>query len=277
MMAREEKKLQESLKHTDLILEVLDARIPASSRNKRLFKLYARKKRIIILNKADLAEKEVTGRWIQYLGESERPVFALDARKTAGIERIERFFMENRPKGQKFKRPLRLVVVGIPNVGKSSVINRLARRFSSKTGGAPGITRGMQWIRLRSGWELLDTPGILSPDLDTAPSHAGLALAAVGSVASQAYDEEIAAAWLLERFLERPGPRQSMLKRFSLEAEKEWEFGELLQKIGEVRGCLTKGGQVETAKASQLILREFRAGQLGRITLEMPEEETATF
>lgn len=270
LMVREEKRLKDNLKYIDLVLEVLDARLPMTSRNHRLQKMLGEKKRLIILNKADLAEEEITGRWLKILAGEKWPVLAFNAQKISGIKKLERLLFVHRPLNIPYRRSLRLMVVGIPNVGKSTIINRLVHKFAVKTGERPGITRGPQWIRLRSGWELLDTPGLLSPHIKNEES--ALALAAIGSIDSKAVDEERTALWLLEKFmfLEKIF---SLIHYYALRGDCAYQnAAELLESIGSARGCFKKGGGVDKKKAAQLFLRDFRKGVLGPLTLERPED-----
>lgn len=270
---KEERRLKENLKFIDLVLEVLDARLPLASRNSRLQRMLGGKKIITILNKSDLADKEITGRWLSILAADKRPVLAFDAKKTGGIKKLENLLLANRPQRMRYRRPLRLIVVGIPNTGKSTIINRLAGKFALRTGEKPGITRGPQWLRLRSGWEMLDTPGLLPPSLKGKRTASVFGLAAIGALDSNAFDEEEVALWLLERYLAGEKTRRYLFKCYSLENDGALDLaGDLLYAIGARRGCLIKGGQVDKKKTAWIVLRDFRKGTLGRISLEMPED-----
>ena len=267
---KEEKRLRKHLRLMDLVLEVLDARLPLTTTNNRVQEIFGNKKRVFILNKADLAEEEVTGRWLDYFSTEKGPVFSFNARDRGSIKRIEKELLFLRSKERAYNRPFRLMAVGIPNVGKSSVINRLAHKGAALTGERPGITRGPQWIKLRSGWEMLDTPGVISPFLRN--MWGLMALGAIGSLELNAFDEEKAAIWLLRQY-EGRGKIAQLNNYYSLSFIKEApEPEELFLKIGVSRGCLSKGGKVDSKKTASIILKDFRKGALGRISLESPDE-----
>lgn len=265
---REENRLRENLALVDLVIEVLDARLPVTSRNPRLRKMLGPKKRIIVLNKTDLAEQEITGCWLNFLA-GEWPVLAFNAKRKADIIRMEKLLESLRPRSTKFKRPFRIMVVGIPNVGKSTIINRLLQKSAAKTGNTPGITRGPQWIKLRAGWDLLDTPGFLSPFLRNEQSI--LLLGAIGSLAPGTFDAERAAGWLVEQFLAREKTTRILLDLYSVGPEIK-NCTEIISRIGKARGCFSKGAEVDIFKTSQLLLSDFRKGVLGPITLERPSQ-----
>ncbi len=274
-MTREEKRLKEYLRFVDVVVEVLDARLPFKSRNYRLHKMLGKKDKVVLLNKADLADEKITGRWLKYLAGEKRPVLAFNAKKSVTLLKLEKLLLARRPRNLKYRRPLRLMIIGIPNVGKSTLINRLARRFAAKTGGRAGITRGPQWIKMRGGWEMLDTPGLL-------PAHwrddaGAFALAAIGALDFQVVDVQSTAKWLLEHFALQEKTFRALTRFYSLnETEKragrEQNPVALLSAIGLARGCLVQGGQVDQEKAAWLVLRDFRKGVLGRISLEKPED-----
>lgn len=265
---REEKKLLQLLKYVDLVLEVLDARLPLTSRNLRLRKMVDAKS-IIIMNKADLAEKNITGRWLDFFYGEGETAFPFSTKNPAALKELEKKLLQHRPSNLKFKRPLRLLVAGIPNVGKSSIINRLAGKFALKTGARPGITRGPQWLRMRAGWEMLDTPGILSPYLRS--EHNRLALTVIGALETGEIGVEDSTRWLLSRIMER----DELLRRFCRFYLKEGtvagdDVETLIRQAGEARRCLGPGGGVDLHKITALILNDFRRGALGRISLEEP-------
>lgn len=270
-MAREEKRLKEYLRFVDVVMEVLDARLPFKSRNYRLHRMLGEKKRLIVLNKADLADEKITGRWLKILARERWPVLAFNAKRAFTPKKLEKILFASRPKNLRYKRSLRLMVAGIPNVGKSTLINRLARRFAVKTGERAGITRGPQWIKMRGGWEMLDTPGLLPPYWR---DNAGaFALAAIGALDSKIVDVENTAKWLLEQFLFQEETSRSLAHCYSLgEIGRERNAAALLLSIGLSRGCFKQGGQVDKEKAAQMVLRDFRRGVLGPLSLEKPED-----
>ena len=266
-LLKEEERLKENLALLDLVIEVLDARLPATSRNPRLLKMLGTKKRIVILNKTDLAEKEITGCWLHFLAGEKWPVLDFNAKRKAGVIQMERLLDSLRPRTTKYNRPFRMMVVGIPNVGKSTILNRLLQKHAARTGNMPGITRGAQWIKLRAGWDLLDTPGFLSPCLRNEWSI--LSLGAIGSLSQGTYDVESTAAWLVKQFLAREKTAGILGNLYSLKTYSG-SCSELLTEIGKARGCFKKGAEVDLLKTSQVLLSDFRKGTLGPITLERP-------
>lgn len=273
LMAREEKRLKENLKLVDLAVEVLDARIPLTSRNKKLQTLLGDKKRILVLNKSDLAEENITRQWAQFFSGEEMPVLIFSSYTGHQVKRLEKILKGYTPKKTRFKKPFRLMVVGIPNVGKSSVINRLIGKPSARTGGEPGITRGPQWIKMRSGWEMLDTPGLLAPSVDSEEN--ALALAATGNLSSRVSDEESVAWWLLNKLIALQKV-PSFMEYYSLNFSGNITPESLFFQVGENRGCFAAGGKVDPEKTAQVILRDFKKGYWGRITLERPEDYDET-
>ncbi|MGI5822834.1 MAG: ribosome biogenesis GTPase YlqF [Dethiobacteria bacterium] len=270
-MVREEIRLKEYIRFVDVVLEVLDARLPLKSRNYRLQKMLGEKNRLVVLNKADLADKEITGRWLEILAGKGWPVLAFDAKKAFALKKMEKILLVSRPQNLRYKRPIRLMAVGIPNVGKSTLINRLARRFAVKTGERAGITRGPQWIKMRGGWEMLDTPGLLPPRWRD--NTGAFALAVIGALDSKVVDAVSTAKWLLAQFLLQEKTART-LGHYYLQGETEKEQGAaaMLLAIGLSRGCIKRGGQIDQEKAAQMILRDFRRGVLGPLSLEKPED-----
>jgi len=263
-MAKAKKLLTQQLRWVDVVIELGDARLPESSRNPLLNGLLGDKPRLLLLNKNDLADNSWTDRWLAKLKE-EGPVLATSAVTGAGVSRIvpilERLTAAKQSQlADKGVRPrlIRAMVVGIPNIGKSSLINQLTGGAQARTGNKPGVTRGNQWIRIHERVELLDTPGLLWPKFED--PVVGRKLAAVGAVKDEVFDLEELTLWLL-RWLEEFYP--DSLNRYRKDA------GEIsLETIGQKRGCLIQGGRVDTLKAAQIFLREFRGGQVGKITLD---------
>lgn len=272
-MTRAKRQMQEDIRLVDLVIELVDARVPAGSRNPDIDALGKNKYRLILMNKADLADCKVTERWSAVFRERGFFVLSLDARNNSGMKAVSDVIMEacrekierDRRRGIK-NRPVRAMVVGIPNVGKSTFINSYAGRACAKTGNKPGVTRGNQWIRMDKNVELLDTPGILWPKLED--QEAALRLALIGAIRDEILNTDELAVQLI-RFLteEYPG---LLGERF--EVQEAQESAEVLMQIARKRGCLTKGGEPDYSRAAALLIDEFRSGRLGRITLEKPEQ-----
>ena len=271
-MTKAKRMMQENMKLIDLVIELVDARVPVSSRNPDLDELGKNKARLIQLNKSDLAEERMNDVWAAYFKEKGYSVVKLNAKKGGGIKSIQGVIQEackekierDRKRGI-LNRPVRAMVVGIPNVGKSTLINALAGKACAKTGNKPGVTKGKQWIRLNKNVELLDTPGILWPKFED--QTVGLRLAWIGSIKDEILNtEELAAE--LTGFLVNSYP--DVLKE-KYEIEESADGFENLRGIAESRHCLVKGNELDTEKAAKLLLDDFRNGRLGRITLETPE------
>lgn len=273
-MAKARRVLQENAPLVDVILEIVDARCPLASSNPDLMKLVAQKAQIKVLNKADLADGAATRAWVEYFRRRGELAVALDAVKGTGVREVitairEVFapkLAEWTAKGRK-PRPARAMAVGIPNVGKSSVINRLVGARKTAVGDRPGITRGKQWVRIGGDAELLDMPGILVPKFDD--QWDGVLLASIGSIRDEVYDQMEVVAKLLPYFVEH-NP-SGVAERLGLTALSP-DPGANLETIGRFRGLIRAGGVVETEKVAGLILREFRSGQLGRISLQYPPQ-----
>ena len=271
-MTKAKRMMQENMKLIDLVIELVDARVPVSSRNPDLDELGKNKARLILLNKSDLAEERMNDVWAAYFKEKGYSVVKLNAKKGGGIKSIQGVIQEackekierDRKRGI-LNRPVRAMVVGIPNVGKSTFINALAGKACAKTGNKPGVTKGKQWIRLNKNVELLDTPGILWPKFED--QTVGLRLAWIGSIKDEILNtEELAAE--LTGFLVNSYP--DVLKE-KYEIEESADGFENLRGIAESRHCLVKGNELDTEKVAKLLLDDFRNGRLGRITLETPE------
>lgn len=272
-MSKARRLLRENLKLVDVVIEVVDARIPYSSRNPILEELVGKKPLLVVLNKADLADPAITVRWENHFRGRGLVVLSVDSVRGAGVGRINPVVKEMA--GQKtvslgssgrLPRPPRCVIVGIPNVGKSFLINRLAGRKSAKTGDRPGVTRGQQWIRVGEV-DLLDTPGILWPKFDD--PEVGFRLAVTGAIREQVFDLEAVAGqlagWLAANY---PG---GIKNRYGVELPDNGNEEEILALIGKSRGLIVQGGRVDTYKAAVLLLKEFREGTLGKFTLELPD------
>lgn len=270
-MTKAKRMMQENIKLIDLVIELVDARIPVSSRNPDIDELSKNKARLILLNKADLAEDKWNDAWSEYFKEKGFAVVKINSKKGGGVKSIQNVILEtckekierDRKRGI-LNRPIRAMVVGIPNVGKSTFINALAGKACTKTGNKPGVTKGKQWIRLNKNVELLDTPGILWPKFED--QVVGLRLAFIGSIKDEILNtEELAmelAAFLLKKY---PGVLAS---KYQMEEQKD-TFG-CLQEIAKSRHCLLRGNELDTNKAALLLIDDFRNGKLGKITLEFP-------
>ncbi len=274
-MTKARRMMQEDIKLIDLIIELVDARIPLSSRNPDIDELGKNKARLILLNKSDLADERYNESWTEYFRSRGFLVLKVNSQRGTGLKAVNGAVLEacrekierDRRRGIK-NRPVRAMVVGIPNVGKSTFINSFAGRACTKTGNKPGVTKGKQWIRLNKNVELLDTPGILWPKFED--QSVGLKLAMIGSIKDEILNVEELSLELLEAIMVHyPG---LIGQRF--EVAEDGKPVEVLERIGEKRQCLLKGGQLDYTKAARLVLEEFRSGKIGRITLEYPKEET---
>ena len=278
-MAKTRRLMQANLKLVDLVVELTDARIPQSSRNPELDRLLGKKPRLLLLNKSDSADEEETRRWLQWYKDRGVAAIAADCRTGKGLGQFlpaVRSMLEERiaqweARGE-VGRPIRMMIVGIPNVGKSSLINRLAGGKGAKVEDRPGVTRGKQWVTLEGGIELLDMPGVLWPKFQE--PEAGERLAFVGSVKDDVIDIEHLAVRLLEVLAPREGEKLAARYRLTAEEVAESEPFDLLELIGRRRGMLLSGGLVNTERAAIMVVDEFRGGLWGRITLEpCPEKE----
>ena len=271
-MTKARRMMQENIKLIDLIIELVDARIPLSSRNPDIDELGKNKARLILLNKADLAEDRRNDEWLEYFKGKGYSAVKVNSKKGGGIKSIQSVIQEacrekterDRKRGI-LNRPVRAMVVGIPNVGKSTFINALAGKACAKTGNKPGVTKGKQWIRLNKNVELLDTPGILWPKFED--QEVGLKLAFIGSIKDEILQTEELASELV-RFLN--GSYPGVLEEKYQIGTSEDPYA-VLGEIAQSRHCLTKGSGYDTEKAAAILLDDFRNGQLGRITLETPE------
>ncbi len=268
-MTKAKRQMQEDLKLIDLIIELVDARVPLSSRNPDIDQLGQNKSRLILLNKADLADERQNEAWKEYFQSKGFHVVKVDSRNGAGMKTIQNVIQEackekierDRRRGIK-NRPIRAMVAGIPNVGKSTFINTFAGKACAKTGNKPGVTKGKQWIRLNKSVELLDTPGILWPKFED--QEVGMRLAYIGSIKDDILNIEELALGLIG-YLQEFYP-SFLSERYGLEGEQKPL--DILTAVAKARGCLKKGEELDYEKASRLLLEEFRSGKLGRVTLE---------
>lgn len=273
-MAKTRRMITANLKLVDAVVEIVDARIPMSSRNPDLNKLISGKPRVVILNKCDEADSRVTDKWLSYYKSQGIYAMAADCRSGKGIknfvpmikEVLKELLEKRRAKGI-IGAPLHLMIVGIPNVGKSSFINRMAKSKKTKVEDRPGVTREKQWIKIDDEIELLDMPGVLWPKFED--KEVGEKLAFTGAVKDDILDIELLASRLLY-FLCENSYKENIVSRYGVEISDNDEGYEILEKIGRKRGMLISGGEVNTERAAITVLDEFRSGKLGKITLEEP-------
>ena len=273
-MAKTRRQIKESLKLVDAVIELRDARIPVSSTNPELNELIEGKPKIILLNKADLADEAATAKWLAYYKAQGIPAVSADAKSGKGLNQLRKTINEvlaatirkNAERGMAGKA-LRLMVVGIPNTGKSSFINRMARSAKAKVEDRAGVTRHNKWYVIEGGLELLDTPGVLWPKFED--PEVGYRLAFTGGIKDDILDLEELAVKLVE-ILARDCPAR-LTERYKVTDFAGMEPYDLLQFIGRKRGMLVSGGEVDTLRASQMLLDELRGGKLGKITFEQPE------
>ena len=272
-MAKTRRLIKESLTRVDCVTEILDARIPLSSRNPEIGEITAGKPRIILLNKCDMADEKVTADWIKYFRSTGAEALAVDCRSGKGLNAytplVRKVLAEkikaNTDRGMAGKA-LRVMVVGIPNTGKSSFINKMAGRVRAKVADRPGVTTSNQWFFIGNGIELLDTPGVLWPKFDD--PVVGDRLAFIGSVKDAVLDIETMAVRLLDVL--RDGYPDRLSERYKIDNFDELQSWEILELIGRKRGMLISGGEVNTERASVMLLDEYRGGKLGKITMEFP-------
>lgn len=275
-MAKTRRLMEANLKLVDIVVEVTDSRIPYSSRNPEMDRLVGRKPRVVLLNKCDSADETATSRWIDYYKRNGIPAIATDCRSGKNVNRLlplvksvlaEEIARWN-AKGM-IGRPIRIMVVGIPNAGKSSLINRLAGSKRAKVEDRPGVTRGKQWVTLASDVELLDMPGVLWPKFED--KEVGLSLAFTGAVKDDIMDMETLACLFIKKL--RTVSTKALTERYGIEVNEEDTDYEVLAAIGRRRGFLISGGEINTERAAIILIDEFRSGKLGRITLELPMEK----
>ena len=273
-MAKTRRLIKESLPFVDLVTEIVDARIPMSSSNPELKEMIGNKPRIVLLNKCDVADEKATAKWVEYYKNNGMYAIPVDCRSGKGLnaylplvrEVLKDKIQRNTEKGMVGK-PLRVMVVGIPNTGKSSFINKMAGRNRAKVADKPGVTRSNSWFAVGNGVELLDTPGVLWPKFDD--KAVGDKLAFIGSVKDEILDSEVLAMRLINVL--KNGYCERISERFKITGFEDKEDYEILEMIGRKRGMLISGGEIDTERASIMLLDEYRGGKLGRLTLELPE------
>lgn len=273
-MAKTRRLIKESLPFVDLVTEIVDARIPMSSSNPELKEMIGNKPRIVLLNKCDVADEKATSKWIEYYKKNGMYAIPVDCRSGKGLnaylplvrEVLKDKIQRNTEKGMAGK-PLRVMVVGIPNTGKSSFINKMAGRNRAKVADKPGVTRSNSWFAVGNGVELLDTPGVLWPKFED--KAVGDKLAFIGSVKDEILDVEVLAMRLINVL--KNGYCDRISERFKITGFEDKEDYEILEMIGRKRGMLVSGGEIDTERAAIMLLDEYRGGKLGRLTLDLPE------
>lgn len=284
-MLKTKKQIMEDLKLIDIVIEILDARIPVSSRNPDMQKIIQNKKRLVILNKSDLAEEKETTKWVEYYKKNNIKAIVADANLGKGIKetlkQIEKIMKEDMQKAAakgRIKKNIRVMILGIPNVGKSSFINRLCNKKTTIVGNRPGVTRQKQWVRISNNIELLDTPGVLWPKFED--EKVALNLSFTGSIKDEIL-ETVEVAFSLLTYLynsyksdlmERYKITENDIEDIKSEDENE-EIYNLMKLIGKRRGAVISGGEVDDEKTANILLNDFRSGKLGRITLEKVYEK----
>ena len=274
-MAKTKRLITEHLKAVDVAVELLDARIPMSSANPMVENLVQNKPRIIVLNKSDLADVKITEKWIEYFKKEDIDVIPVSTYNGKDKKKLINLIREKaKPVLEKWQRrglknrSVRIMILGIPNVGKSTLINFLSGSKATRTANTPGHTKGKQWVRLSSGLDLLDTPGVLWPKFED--QNAALKLAATGAIAGEIFDSYEVVTTLLAA-LKEISP-QILKEKYDIEDVNQ-DTQILLELIGKRRGCLLPGGEIDSTRAEALVLTDFRSGKLGRVTLDVPPSE----
>ncbi len=275
-MAKTRRLITDSLKLVDVVVELVDARLPLSSRNPEIDRIVGQRARVLVLNKSDISDSETNAKWLNYFENKGIVTILMDSQSGKGLKNLDTAidkvlaekFERERLKGMQ-RRTVKMMVVGIPNVGKSSFINRLSGRAATKVGDRPGITTAKQWIKVAGRYEILDTPGILWPKFED--KEVAKRIAFTGGIKDEIMDVEELAFYLIG-YLRQNYP--DMLKdRYKLtEILDEYEDFDLLELIGRKRGCIISGGNVDTLRAANLILDDFRAARIGKISLESPNK-----
>jgi len=271
-MAKTRKQISEDLKLVDIVYELVDARIPMSSRNPEIDKIAADKPRIVLLNKADMADDDINNQWVEYFKKQGIECIKLSCKSGEANQKIQpatnKILAEKTQKRQSrgiVDSSIKAMIVGIPNVGKSTFINKLSGRAGAKTGDRPGVTTGKQWITVKGDFKLLDTPGILWPKFED--ENVGFRLAFTGAIKDEIMDVEELACRLLDVLKESYA--ENIMKRYSVDAEA-YDSYDLLEEIGRKRGCVMSGGSINTERCANMILDEFRSTKIGKISLEKP-------
>lgn len=279
-MAKTKRQIIEDLKLIDVVIELLDARIPLSSRNPDIDKIVENKKRIIALNKSDLADEEQNKKWVQYFKNKNLPAVIIDSNSGKGIDNCLKLIvnemkdeLEKASSKGRIGKNIRVMIIGIPNVGKSSFINRISKKTSAVVGNRPGVTKQKQWIRIDNNIELLDTPGVLWPKFES--EEIGLNLAYTGSIKDEVIDK-VEVAFFLLKYL-NTNYKNNLMERYKItneelesivEEEENDTILNLMHLIGKKRGAIVSGGNVDETKVANIVLDDFRTSKLGKITLE---------
>ncbi len=282
-MAKTMRQIESDIKIVDIVIELLDARIPLASQNPEIANKIKNKKKIVVLNKADLADEKMNQKWVSYFENQNIPAVLVDSNSGKGIdkfikkiEQVMQTMLEEQATKGRIGRKIRAMILGIPNVGKSSFINRISKRTTAEVGNKPGVTKQKQWIRINDKIELLDTPGVLWPRFEN--EEVALNLAFTGTIKENILQKTEIAYQLVKFLLENY--RENLCKRYSLSNEyiektllqdqpENFNIYEIMLEIGKKRGCVISGGNIDEEKTAKIILDEFKNGKLGKITLEM--------
>lgn len=274
-MTKSKRMMAENISLVDIVIELLDARIPYSSKNPDIDRLARDKLRIVVLNKADLADNNKTMLWKKYFNEKGCKVISVNSVSGKGVKDITEISVElMKEKVERLKKrgrvfvPTRAMIAGIPNVGKSTLINKFVGKALTKTGDKPGVTKGKQWVRIKKDFELLDTPGILWPKFDD--QSVGLKLAFTGAVNDDIIDSYTLAVNLID-YIRKLYP-EALKERYNINFDEKISSNDILKKLGEARGFKIKGGNIDLERSANILIDEFRGGRLGKITLEIPDE-----
>ena len=275
-MAKTRRMIEENLRYIDAVVEIIDARIPFSGRNPCFDDMIKNKPRLIIMNKSDLADPAKTDKWSSYFSKRSTKVISISCETNSGINKIipalnemfaDRIALD---KERGISRPIRIMIIGIPNVGKSTLINRISKRAIAKTGDRPGVTRQKQWVRLKDGLEMLDTPGILQPKFED--QSVAKRLAFTGAIKDEILETELLCYELLEYL--RDNYQEELKTRYKITDDLTDKKGyEILEIVGKRRGLVISGGEIDMERAANIVLDEFRAAKIGRVTLEVPPVE----